>query len=74
MGIGANVESIVVQAVTSSTILHLWQIFTSVNFPKQHVLQQITNVTEFKPLDDKKGVITSLEEWALHILKSEQEV
>jgi hypothetical protein len=38
-------------------------------FSKQLVLQQITNVTEFKPLEDKKGVMTSLEEWALRILR-----
>jgi hypothetical protein len=43
-------------------------------FSEQHVLQQITNVTEFKQLEDKKGVITSLEEWALRIHKSEQEI
>jgi hypothetical protein len=42
-------------------------------FYEQHVLKQITNVTEFKPLEDKKGVFTSLEEWALRIFKPKQE-
>jgi hypothetical protein len=41
---------------------------------KPKVLTQITNVDQFKPKEDITGVCTSLEEWALHILKPNQTV
>jgi hypothetical protein len=37
-------------------------------------LQQITNINQFKPKEDIKGVCTSLEEWALRILSPETEL
>jgi hypothetical protein len=42
-------------------------------YDKQQVLIPISTVKAFKPLEGKEGVCTSLEEWALHILKPEQE-
>jgi hypothetical protein len=41
---------------------------------KPKVLTQITNVDQFKPKEDITGVCTSLEEWALRILKPNQAV
>jgi hypothetical protein len=41
---------------------------------KPKVLTQITNVNQFKPNEDITGVCTSLEEWALRILKPNQAV
>ncbi len=35
---------------------------------KPNILTQITKIKQFKPKEDIKGVCTSLEEWALHIL------
>ncbi len=49
----------------------------NINFPaaaKPKVLTQITNVDQFKPKEDITGVCTSLEEWALRILKPNQTV
>jgi hypothetical protein len=37
-------------------------------------LQQITNINQFKPKEDIKGVCTSLEEWALCILSPKTEL
>ncbi len=48
----------------------------NVNFSKystQNNLTQITQVKQFKPFEEKKGVCTSLEEWALHILQPNTE-
>jgi hypothetical protein len=47
-----------------------------INFSKystQNNLTQITQVKQFNPFKEKKGVCTSLEEWALRILQSNQE-
>jgi hypothetical protein len=41
---------------------------------KPKVPTQITNVDQFKPKEDITGVCTSLEEWALRILKPNQTV
>ena len=41
---------------------------------KPKVLTQITNLDQFKPNEDITGVCTSLEEWALRILKPNQTV
>jgi hypothetical protein len=41
---------------------------------KPKVLTQITNVDQFKPKEDITGVCTSLEEWALRILKPNRTV
>ncbi len=41
---------------------------------KPKVLTQITNLDQFKPNEDITGVCTSLEEWALRILKPNQVV
>ncbi len=48
----------------------------SINFSKystQNLLTQITKVNQFKPFKEKKGVCTSLEEWALCILQPNQD-
>jgi hypothetical protein len=45
--------------------------FFSVSTP--NVLTQITKIKQFKPFEEIKGVYTSLEEWALHILQPDQE-
>jgi hypothetical protein len=49
---------------------------TNINFcmyDKEQVLTTISTVEAFKPSKGKDGVCTSLEEWALCILKPEQE-
>jgi hypothetical protein len=38
-----------------------------------NVLTQITKITQFKSSEEIKGVCTSLEEWALHILQPEKD-
>jgi hypothetical protein len=48
----------------------------NINFSKystQNNLTQITQVKQFKPFEEKKGVCTSLEEWALCILQPNKE-
>jgi hypothetical protein len=37
-------------------------------YSQQHVPELITHVKDFKPLENRDGVCTSLEEWALRIL------
>jgi hypothetical protein len=47
----------------------------NINFSKysqQQVVEQITHVKQFKPLENREGFCTSLEEWALHILKPKE--
>jgi hypothetical protein len=43
-------------------------------YSTQRHLTQITTVKQFKPFEEKKGVCTSLEEWALYVLPTEQEL
>jgi hypothetical protein len=45
--------------------------FSSVSTP--NVLTQSTKIKQFKPFEEIKGVCTSLEEWAIRILKPDQE-
>jgi hypothetical protein len=45
--------------------------FSSASSPK--FLTQITKITQFKHPEEIKGVCTSLEEWALHILQPEKD-
>ncbi len=45
--------------------------FSSASSP--NILTQITKLTQFKPSEEIKGVWTSLEEWALHILQPEKD-
>ncbi len=43
----------------------------NINFSQylqQQVSEQITHVKDFKPLENRDGVCTSLKEWALRIL------
>jgi hypothetical protein len=42
-------------------------------YDKQLVLKPITTVEAFKPEEGKEGVCTSLDKWALRVLKPEQE-
>ena len=59
---------------TSSNLLKDTAPLANINFStasEKDTLQQITNINQFKPKEDVKGVCTSLEEWAFQILKPE---
>jgi hypothetical protein len=89
MGTGTFLKFLVVQPKTFLRLLHHWQTcgttqnflkntapLVSINFSKystQNNLTHITQVKQFKPFEEKKGVCISLEEWALHILQPNKE-
>jgi hypothetical protein len=56
---------------TTQNLLKITAPLVNISFSKystQNNLTQITQVKQFKPFTEKKGVCTSLEEWALRIL------
>jgi hypothetical protein len=61
---------------TTQNLLKNTAPLANINFSKystQNYLTQITKVKQFKPFKEKKGVCTSLEEWALPILQPNKE-